>query len=176
MNDERIQTPQDEEAEFSEHARVRREKLAALKADGRDPYTITSYPVDAYANDIREKFEVMDGKEVHIAGRMMSRRIMGKASFLDLRDGTDRMQVYVKRDDVGEDVYADFKKWDIGDIIGVKGEPKTPEEMEQILAERRAKWKPRAPRYRKGVLRLFSMLAASPMKGAYLDYGEEEDR
>ena len=121
MNDERIQTPQDEEAEFSEHARVRREKLAALKADGRDPYTITSYPVDAYANDIREKFEVMDGKEVHIAGRMMSRRIMGKASFLDLRDGTDRMQVYVKRDDVGEDVYADFKKWDIGDVIGVKG-------------------------------------------------------
>ena len=121
MNDERIQTPQDEEAEFSEHARVRREKLAALKADGRDPYTITSYPVDTYANDIREKFEVMDGKEVHIAGRMMSRRIMGKASFLDLRDGTDRMQVYVKRDDVGEDVYADFKKWDIGDVIGVKG-------------------------------------------------------
>ena len=121
MNDERIQTPQDEEAEFSEHARVRREKLAALKADGRDPYTITSYPVDAYANDIREKFEEMDGKEVHIAGRMMSRRIMGKASFLDLRDGTDRMQVYVKRDDVGEDVYADFKKWDIGDVIGVKG-------------------------------------------------------
>ena len=121
MKDERIQTPQDEEAEFSEHARVRREKLAALKADGRDPYTITSYPVDAYANDIREKFEVMDGKEVHIAGRMMSRRIMGKASFLDLRDGTDRMQVYVKRDDVGEDVYADFKKWDIGDVIGVKG-------------------------------------------------------
>ncbi len=77
--------------------------------------------MDAYANDIREKFKVMDGKEVHIAGRMMSRRIMGKASFLDLRDGTDRMQVYVKRDDVGEDVYADFKKWDIGDVIGVKG-------------------------------------------------------
>lgn len=62
------------------------------------------------------------------------------------------------------------------EIIGVKGEPKTPEEMERILAERREKWKPRAPRYRKGVLRLFSMLAASPMKGAYLDYGEEEDR
>ena len=121
MNDERTQTPQELETDFSEHARVRREKLAALKAEGKDPYVITSYPVDAYAGVIREKFEEMDGKEVCIAGRMMSRRIMGKASFLDLRDNTDRMQVYVKRDDVGEGVYADFKKWDIGDIVGVRG-------------------------------------------------------
>ncbi len=118
---EQIQTPQEQEAEFSEHARVRREKLAAMKAEGHDPYAVTSYPVDTYASTIRDKFEEMDGKEVCIAGRMMSRRIMGKASFVDLQDSSDRMQIYVKRDDVGEERYADFKKWDIGDIIGVKG-------------------------------------------------------
>ena len=77
--------------------------------------------MDTYASTIRDKFEEMDGKEVCIAGRMMSRRIMGKASFVDLQDSSDRMQIYVKRDDVGEERYADFKKWDIGDIIGVKG-------------------------------------------------------
>ena len=100
---EQIQTPQEQEAEFSEHARVRREKLAAMKAEGHDPYAVTSYPVDTYASTIRDKFEEMDGKEVCIAGRMMSRRIMGKASFVDLQDSSDRMQIYVKRDDVGEE-------------------------------------------------------------------------
>ena len=121
MNDERIPTPQEEEAEYSEHARVRREKLSALKEAGCDPYTITKYDVTAHCADIRADFEAMEGKTVSIAGRMMSRRIMGKASFCDLRDGTDRMQVYVKRDDVGVEEYQGFKKWDIGDIIGVEG-------------------------------------------------------
>ena len=121
MNDERILTPQEEEAEYSEHARVRREKLSALKEAGCDPYTITKYDVTAHCADIRADFEAMEGKTVSIAGRMMSRRIMGKASFCDLRDGTDRMQVYVKRDDVGVEEYQGFKKWDIGDIIGVEG-------------------------------------------------------
>ena len=121
MNDERIPTPQEEEAEYSEHARVRREKLSALKEAGCDPYTITKYDVTAHCAGIRADFEAMEGKTVSIAGRMMSRRIMGKASFCDLRDGTDRMQVYVKRDDVGVEEYQGFKKWDIGDIIGVEG-------------------------------------------------------
>lgn len=75
----------------------------------------------AYAEEIRERFEELEGKTISIAGRMMSRRIMGKASFCHLQDVTGKMQSYVRRDDVGEEIYADFKKWDIGDIIGIEG-------------------------------------------------------
>ena len=107
--------------QFSELLQVRRDKLAALQEAGNDPFVITKFDVTAHNGDIREKFEEMEGSTVRIAGRMMSRRIMGKASFLDLRDKTDRMQVYVRRDDVGEDAYAAFKKWDIGDILGLEG-------------------------------------------------------
>ena len=119
MNNQPEMTAEEEAKALSEHARIRREKLAALKEAGCDPYTITKYDVTAHCGDIRENFEAMEGQTVSIAGRMMSRRIMGKASFCDLRDGSDRMQVYVKRDDVGVDDYQGFKKWDIGDIIGV---------------------------------------------------------
>ena len=121
MNNQPEMTAEEEAKALSEHARIRREKLAALKEAGFDPYTITKYDVTAHCGDIRENFEAMEGQTVSIAGRMMSRRIMGKASFCDLRDGSDRMQVYVKRDDVGVDDYQGFKKWDIGDIIGVEG-------------------------------------------------------
>lgn len=107
--------------ELDEQHRVRLEKLAVLKEAGKDPYKITQFPVDIYNKEIRERFEELENQEVVVAGRMMTRRIMGKASFLDIRDASDRMQVYVRKDDVGEDDYADFKKWDIGDIIGVKG-------------------------------------------------------
>lgn len=107
--------------ELDEQHRVRLEKLAALKEAGKDPYTTTQFPVDIYNKEIRERFEELENSDVVIAGRMMTRRIMGKASFLDIRDASDRMQVYVRKDDVGDDDYADFKKWDIGDIIGVKG-------------------------------------------------------
>ena len=107
--------------ELDEQHRIRLEKLAALKEAGKDPYTITKFPVDAYNKDIRERFDELENSEVVIAGRMMTRRIMGKASFMDIRDASDRMQVYVRKDDVGEEDYADFKKWDIGDIIGIKG-------------------------------------------------------
>lgn len=107
--------------ELDEQHRIRLEKLAVLKEAGKDPYKITKFPVDTYNKDIRGRFDELENGEVIIAGRMMTRRIMGKASFMDIRDSSDRMQVYVRKDDVGEEDYADFKKWDIGDIIGVKG-------------------------------------------------------
>ncbi len=107
--------------ELDEQHRVRLDKLAALKAAGKDPYTITKYPVTIYNSEIRERFDELENSDVIIAGRMMTRRVMGKASFIDVRDASDRMQVYVRMNDVGEDVYPEFKKWDIGDIVGVKG-------------------------------------------------------
>ena len=110
-----------DERELGELLQIRRDKLAALRENGDDPFIITKFDVTAHNADIRARFDAMENQTVCIAGRMMSRRIMGKASFLDLRDGSDRMQVYVRRDDVGEDVYARFKKWDIGDIIGLEG-------------------------------------------------------
>ena len=116
--------------ELHELLRIRRDKLDELKAAGRDPYTVTKFDVNAESEGIKVRFaelEAEKGEElgesyaVTVAGRIMSRRIMGKASFMDLQDGSGRIQCYVKRDDVGEDVYADFKKWDIGDIIGITG-------------------------------------------------------
>jgi lysyl-tRNA synthetase class 2 len=101
--------------------KIRLEKLSELKASGADPYEITKFEADIHNADIRADFEALEGKTVSIAGRVMSKRGMGKASFMDLRDGTDRMQVYVRLNDVGEETYADFKKWDIGDILGVTG-------------------------------------------------------
>ncbi len=127
MSDEiEKQTAEAEGAELTaeqldEQHRVRLEKLAALKAAGKDPYTITKYDVTISNKEIRDRFEELENTDVAIAGRMMTRRIMGKASFIDVRDGSDRMQVYVRKDDVGEETYADFKKWDLGDIVGIKG-------------------------------------------------------
>lgn len=87
--------------ELDEQHRVRLEKLQGLKSAGKDPYTITKFPVDIYSSEIRERFEELENKDVAIAGRMMSRRIMGKASFFDVRDSSDRMQVYVRIDGIG---------------------------------------------------------------------------
>ena len=107
--------------DLSELLKVRRDKLAALCADGKNPYEKTSYDFNAYAADIKADFDAFDGKTVRIAGRMMSRRVMGKASFAGVADSTGAIQLYVRRDDIGEDVYAGFKKFDIGDIVGVEG-------------------------------------------------------
>ncbi len=117
-NEEVVEMTQEE---LDEQHRVRLDKLKGLKEAGKDPYTITKFPVDIYNSEIRARFEELENKDVVIAGRMMSRRIMGKASFFDVRDSSDRMQVYVRIDGVGEDKFAEFKKWDLGDIIGVKG-------------------------------------------------------
>ena len=107
--------------ELNEILQVRRDKLSAMVADGKDPFVKTKYDVTAYSTGIKADYDSFEGKEVSLAGRIIARRIMGKASFVTLRDGEGDIQLYVSRDDVGEDVYAAFKKWDIGDIIGVKG-------------------------------------------------------
>lgn len=110
------------EADVNELIRIRREKLENLRNDNKDPFVITKYDVTATGDYIKNSpFEEVEGKNVSIAGRIISRRIMGKASFTHIQDGSGRIQCYIRRDDVGEDVYADFKKWDIGDIIGVEG-------------------------------------------------------
>ncbi len=106
---------------YTEQETIRREKLAAYKSAGRDPYTITKYDRTHSSQEILTHFDELDGKTVSIAGRMMSRRIMGKASFMHLLDGEGSVQVYVRRDDVGTECYQDFKTFDIGDILGVEG-------------------------------------------------------
>ena len=112
---------QPQEQDFNEIVKVRREKLAALKASGNDPFVITKFDFDNDSENIKQNFEESEGKTVKIAGRIIARRIMGKASFVGLSDSTGKIQLYVRRDDVGEEVYAAFKKWDIGDIVGVEG-------------------------------------------------------
>lgn len=102
--------------------KVRREKLSALQAEGNDPFTITKYDRTHHSSDVRENFDALEGKSVSLAGRMMSKRVMGKASFCNLQDLKGNIQSYVARDSVGEEAYAAFKKFDIGDIIGIKGE------------------------------------------------------
>ena len=109
------------EQELNDILRVRREKLEALQKSGRDPFEITLCDRTHNNLEIRENFEELENQTVTIAGRMMSRRDMGKAAFIDLRDRYDRMQVYVRIDELGEDLFAEFKKWDIGDIISVTG-------------------------------------------------------
>ncbi|MEE1053325.1 MAG: lysine--tRNA ligase [Acutalibacteraceae bacterium] len=107
--------------DLNEILQVRRDKLSAMRESGNDPFVKTKYDVDAHSLQIKNDFENFEGKTVSIAGRIMARRIMGKASFVTLRDGEGDIQLYVRRDDVGEEDYAAFKKWDIGDIVGVKG-------------------------------------------------------
>ena len=114
---------EEEEAErLAEQAQIRREKLAKLVAEGKNPYEKVKYDVTANSTSIKNNFEALEGKEVSIAGRLMSRRIMGKASFSHISDRDGLIQIYVKRDDVGEEDYMSYKKdYDIGDIVGVKG-------------------------------------------------------
>ncbi len=102
--------------------KVRRDKLAELQAEGENPFDVTTYNQEYHTKDIIDNFDEMEGKEVSIAGRLMSKRVMGKASFFDLRDREGRVQLYVTRDDMGEEVYKKFKKLDIGDLVGVTGE------------------------------------------------------
>lgn len=102
--------------------KVRREKLAVLQADGKDPFQITKYNVTHHSQEIKDHFEELEGQQVSIAGRIMSKRIMGKASFCNVQDLQGDIQSYVARDSIGEESYADFKKYDVGDIVGIEGE------------------------------------------------------
>lgn len=101
---------------------VRREKLANLQAEGKDPFQITKFDVTHHTSDIKDNFEELEGKSVTIAGRLMQKRVMGKASFCNVQDLKGNIQSYVARDSIGEDSYKDFKKYDIGDIVGITGE------------------------------------------------------
>ena len=145
MSEKPVTAPAEEEQEQDVHIlkKIRIDKLNELKAKGADPYRITKYDVSVKNAQLRADYEkreaeiiaeangdeakVAEGLEkikaetVSIAGRIMSWRDMGKANFIDVRDGTDRMQVYVRMNDIGEDAFAEFKKWDIGDIVGVEG-------------------------------------------------------
>ncbi len=111
-----------EQQDIHQLLKVRREKLAQLQADGQDPYKITKYQVTAHAGEIKQDFEAWEGKQVSLAGRMMSKRIMGKASFCNVRDLSGNMQCYVARDIIGEELYKAFKKMDVGDVIGLTGD------------------------------------------------------
>lgn len=111
-----------QEQDINQLLKVRREKLAALQEAGRDPFQITKYDVTHHSQEIKDNFDALEGKTVSIAGRVMSKRVMGKASFCNVQDLQGDMQVYVARDSVGEEPYADFKKYDVGDIVGVEGE------------------------------------------------------
>ena len=114
-------TEEQERETINEQRQIRIDKLKALQEQGNDPFTITLAEQTVTCADITERFEALENSDVSICGRMMSRRDMGKANFIDVRDRSGRMQVYVKIDDVGEELFAEFKKWDIGDIIEVKG-------------------------------------------------------
>ena len=112
---------QKQEPDLNQLLKVRREKLAELQANGKDPFLHTTYDVTHHSKEIKDKFDELDGKDVSVAGRMMSKRVMGKASFCNVQDIQGQIQCYVARDNVGEESYKDFKKMDIGDIVGIKG-------------------------------------------------------
>ena len=120
MGEQKNQNTQ--EQDVKQLLKVRREKLADLQERGMDPFRITKYEATHHSQEIRDKFEELEGKSVSIAGRMMSKRVMGKASFCNVQDLQGSIQSYVARDSIGEEAYKDFKKYDIGDIVGIRGE------------------------------------------------------
>ena len=122
MAEERNQNTAAPEQDLSEILKVRRDKLAALRAEGRDPFQETRFDVTHHAQDIKDNFDALGGSEVRVAGRLMSKRGMGKVSFCDLQDKSGRIQLYARKDEMDEEEYNRFKKYDIGDIVGVEGE------------------------------------------------------
>ncbi len=125
------------EVNYSEQAKIRREKLAALQAEGNDPFVITKFGVTHHSTDVKDNFEALEDRTVVIAGRLMSKRVMGKAAFCNVQDLPGNIQCYVARDSVGEEEYKAFKKLDIGDLIGIEGKVfKTRTEEISIHAEK----------------------------------------
>ena len=122
MSENNVQNEQMQQQDIGELIKVRRDKLAQLQEEGENPFDVTTYNQEYHTIDIIDNFDKMEGAQVSIAGRLMSKRVMGKASFFDLRDRDGKIQLYVTRDDMGEEVYKKFKKLDIGDIVGVTGE------------------------------------------------------
>lgn len=122
MAEQNNQNQQPKEQDINQLLKVRREKLAALREAGKDPFQITKFDVTHHSKDIKDHFEELEGKSVTVAGRIMSKRVMGKASFCNVQDLKGNIQSYVARDSIGEESYADFKKYDVGDIVGITGE------------------------------------------------------
>lgn len=120
-NNEKNMSKEGNALDLSEQRIIRRKKLEDLRASGRDPYIHETYNVDSYSSEIKDKFSEYEDKEVSISGRIMTKRVMGKASFCDVQDKDGRIQVYIRRDDIGQEDYKWFKTYDIGDIIGIKG-------------------------------------------------------
>jgi len=126
MSNDNVKTPEQEQPELtaeeiSEQRQIRREKLQELREMGRDPFVQETYNVTAHSKDIKDNYDALEDQEVAIAGRIMSKRIMGKAAFFDVQDKQGRIQCYVKRDDIGAEEYKVFKTYDIGDLVGLKG-------------------------------------------------------
>lgn len=121
MAEQKEQNNQPKQQDVKQLLKVRREKLAELQENGKNPFEITKYDVDTHTADIKEDFDAYDGKEVSVAGRLMSKRVMGKASFGNIQDKSGNIQIYAARDDLGEESYKEFKRMDIGDIVGLKG-------------------------------------------------------
>ncbi|MGN1159451.1 MAG: lysine--tRNA ligase, partial [Lachnospiraceae bacterium] len=121
QNQNKGQNQPAQEQDLGQLLQIRRDKLAALKEAGKDPFQITKYDVTHHSMEIKDRFETLEGAAVSVAGRMMSKRVMGKASFCNVQDLQGTIQSYVARDNIGEEAYADFKKYDIGDIVGIKG-------------------------------------------------------
>lgn len=111
-----------QESDVNQLRKVRREKLADLQSNGKNPFIITTYDVTCHAADIKENYDEMEGRQVSLAGRVMQKRVMGKASFCNILDRSGDIQSYIARDSIGEEEYKDFKKLDIGDIVGIEGE------------------------------------------------------
>ena len=111
-----------QQQDINQLLKVRREKLSALQEAGKDPFQITKYDVTHHSQDVKDNFDALEGQRVTIAGRMMFKRIMGKASFCNIQDLKGSIQCYIARDSIGEEPYADFKKYDVGDILGISGE------------------------------------------------------
>ena len=111
-----------QEQDVNQLLKIRREKLAELQNEGKDPFQITKYDVTHHSSDVKEQFDALEGHTVRVAGRMMSKRVMGKASFCNVQDLKGNIQAYVARDSVGEESYKEFKKYDIGDIVGIEGQ------------------------------------------------------
>ena len=122
MSEGNNQVKQTQEPDLNQLRKVRREKLADLQANHKDPFVITKYHQTHHSQEIKDNFDALEGKEVSIAGRIMAKRVMGKASFMNVQDQQGNIQSYVARDSIGEDSYKDFKKYDVGDIVGVVGE------------------------------------------------------
>ena len=121
MAEDRTAPAAETEENLSDILRIRREKLAELRANGKDPFVIRRFDKTHDFKTIRDAFDTLEGSDVTVAGRILSRRDMGKANFIDLVDESGKMQVYIKSDDIGADAFAEYRKWDIGDIVGVKG-------------------------------------------------------